>query len=301
MRLFAVGPGGSLTLNNSTISGGSAAKGGAIYNAGVHYIPAYYNYDPYINIPGYYSSFGSLVLNNCVITGNSASTAGGGVFNGGYAAIGGGSFSKNLSPGGAGGAIYNLGNYYFGNKLTISYSLITGNTAARGGGVANGFLYLGDNSNYNGPAYMNISGGSFSKNTATNKGGAVSNLGKLILSSALITGNKAVDGGGIYNGGSYSDFQMTSGTLSKNAASRDGGGIFQTGGQALVTATITGNKATVNGGGVYDNSYIYFSGSITKNSAAKGGGVYDRGYYFNYNGYVTGNKAKTGANLFQVP
>ena len=61
VRIFEVdGPGGNLSLQNVTLTGGSAADfGGAIFNAG-----------------------GKVTLNHDVVTGNSAVTAGGGIASG---------------------------------------------------------------------------------------------------------------------------------------------------------------------------------------------------------------------------
>lgn len=91
-------------------------------------------------------------------------------------------------PSGYGGGVYSAG------QLTVSRSVISGNTAAAGGGIANAG-------------------------------------GTLTVSRAAITGNHAPDfgGGGIQNGGLRNVpglVQVTGATISGNASGGDGGGIL---------------------------------------------------------------------------
>ncbi|MGA2848437.1 MAG: Ig-like domain-containing protein [Terracidiphilus sp.] len=102
--------GGTLTINNSTISGNSAngGFGGGMVNTG------------------------TLALKNSTISGNSAATGqGGGIFNSGTLTVTNSTIAGNAASGGTGGGIMNTG----GGTLTVNDSTISGNSATGGGGI----------------------------------------------------------------------------------------------------------------------------------------------------------------------
>jgi hypothetical protein len=102
--------GGTLTINNSTISGNSANGG---FGGGI-------------------ANTGTLTLNNSTISGNSASTGqGSGIFNTGTLTITNSTIAGNAAAGGVGGGIMNTG----GGTLTVNDSTISGNSATGGGGI----------------------------------------------------------------------------------------------------------------------------------------------------------------------
>ena len=104
-RIFQVG--GSLVLNNSTVTGGNINFGGGIHN------------------------FGTLTLNNSTVSGNNASYVGGGIHNNGTLTLNNSTVSGN-STGGSGGGILNRG------ALTLNNSTVSGNNASSvGGGIYN--------------------------------------------------------------------------------------------------------------------------------------------------------------------
>ena len=91
--------------------------------------------------------------------------------------------------------------------------------------------------------------------------------GTVSLSNATINKNRAVNGGGVYNEGSFSlgSLGASNTSINNNTASGNGGGVYNEGGTVnLPNATVNGNSA-VNGGGVYndvyDNTYV---GSLTQ-------------------------------------
>ena len=106
--VFMVPTGATVTLSGITITGGSAADGGAVDN------------------------FGNLTVTNATITGNTA-TNGGGIDNenGGTLQVVGSTFSNNSATN-QGGGIANNG------TATLTNSTLAGNTASLGGGVWNG-------------------------------------------------------------------------------------------------------------------------------------------------------------------
>jgi hypothetical protein len=126
-------------------------------------------------------------------------------------------------------------------KLTVSQSLITGNTVGAGGGGI--FTSTGD---------VTIDSTTLSNNIATGAGGAINiGGGTLTLSNSTISGNTSTAGGGIFSYGGTVD--VVNSTIANNSATTYyGGGIFNNGGGAttISNSTITGNSAGKSGGGV---------------------------------------------------
>ena len=217
---------------------------------------------------------------------------------------------KNGKKAGAnGGGIYSEG------TLTLENTNIEGSTAANGGAISN-------------RGTLSITGGTFSKNTATSDGGAIySNSGTVTLNNATIGGtaadaNKAQNGGGICLDGASSTGTMNSGTISYNEAKHtndvsNGGGIFilRSASFTMNDGTISNNKSIKNssavsyGGGVCIKGngssgnhakFIFKGGSITSNTANYGGGVQmTEGGIFEMGGTsqipsITGNTASPG-------
>ena len=132
--------GGTLTLQNSTVSGNSADIGGGIYNWG-----------------------GNVTVVNSTLSGNSAAFYGGGGiinttngFNPGTLTVQNSTLSGNTAANGTGGAIFNNDS----GTLSVVNSTLSGNTAFNGGGIAN----------QDSQTAM-IRNSTLSGNTATNGGG----------------------------------------------------------------------------------------------------------------------------------
>lgn len=111
---------GSLTIGSSTISSNNAISGGGIY-AGNN---------------------STTNITNSTISGNTTSSDGGGIFFDNYSdlQILNSTISGN-SASGSGGGIFN-GNYGSSTPLLLSYSTITNNNAATGGGIYGNFILL---------------------------------------------------------------------------------------------------------------------------------------------------------------
>jgi len=116
-------------------------------------------------------------------------------------------------------------------------------------------------------------------------GGGIYTAGTLTLSSAVLSGNSATNGGGIWN--QFGALTINRSTLSDNSVSHptisgSGGGIFNHGGLLnLAHSTISGNKALGPGGnsdsagGIITNvgTVNLSSSTITGNSGDLGGGL----------------------------
>ncbi|MCY2987411.1 MAG: proprotein convertase P-domain-containing protein, partial [Planctomycetota bacterium] len=123
-------------------------------------------------------------------------------------------------------------------ELSILGSLLAGNTARDGGGVASwGTLSMADSRVTN--------------NVATASGGGLYNQGIAVLNSILIDRNAAWKGGGVLNGGQLA---VESSTVAANQATFGGGGIVLDGAPGLTTlqlrnSTVSGNHTEGNHGG----------------------------------------------------
>ncbi len=141
---------------------------------------------------------------------------------------------------GRGGAIYNN----FGT-LTLSDLIITGNTAANGGGLNN----AGSGS------VLYIDNCVISNNTSTGSGGGMQNFSTstAVISNSTFSDNQgesSVGGGGAQLNGTV---QITNSTFANNSATAGSGGAFQSNGSSLVmtNVTVSGNTSATNGGGIH--------------------------------------------------
>jgi len=152
---------GTLTLNNSTISGNStSSNGGGIDN------------------------IGTLTLNNSTVSGNTSYLSGGGIFNDatGILTLNNSTVSGNLAD--SGGGISN------GGTLTVINSTISDNIAERsGGGILNGGA-----SAQTEMIFCTIYGNTSSEDGGGIWNGATNSASQLVMRNSLVAGNKAPAG-----------------------------------------------------------------------------------------------------------
>ncbi|MCL2931868.1 MAG: hypothetical protein MGG11_06165 [Trichodesmium sp. MAG_R03] len=138
------------------------------------------------------------------------------------------------------------GGIFTNEALTLSNSIVTGNTAI--GGVADGGgIYV------NSIGSANINNTTISNNTATDDGGGVFGFGTTNITNSTINNNVASaatgDGGGVYIVG---DTNITNSTISGNIANSEGGGVYVKAGSrpdaTITNTTITNNQAPVGKG-----------------------------------------------------
>ncbi len=137
------------------------------------------------------------------------------------------------------GGIYNQGH------LTLENSTLTGNIAARGGGIVND----GDGRT----AEVTITGSTLAGNVATDIGGALLNMAAAggsaaaHVTNATLTGNYgAGGGGGLYNAadGGNATTTLIYTTLALNTATSGGGGIHAASGGGGSTVTLSASIVT---------------------------------------------------------
>jgi predicted outer membrane repeat protein len=193
----------------------------------------------------------------------------------------------NATSGSAdGGAIFNLS-----ADLTVQSSVLSGNEAGTGGGaifqgssgslVVNATTLSGNTAGGDGGAiygrYGNVTiqnGSRLVDNHAdSGSGGAVYTYGSLSVSDSTISGNSAVNGGGIH--AEYTSLSVTDSTVRDNHATSSGGGItasYLSG--AITRSTISGNTTNGHGGGLllFTVPLNISNTTISDNTAAQGGG-----------------------------
>jgi hypothetical protein len=172
------------------------------------------------------------------------------------------------------------------NTVTLKSLTIT-----RSNGTANGGISIGS------LGVLTLDNVTVSGNATTGDGGGINNNGTLKLINSTVSGNTASGdgtatglGGGIFNTGTVTI--TGSSTIANNSAAA-GGGIYSIDSSTNPNITIdhsfvTGNKATVNGGGGIFNSVSTassnamltitnssVSGNTTSTSTGDGGGIYN--------------------------
>ncbi|MDT4921083.1 MAG: hypothetical protein QOI15_1985 [Pseudonocardiales bacterium] len=249
--------GGSITGNVATATAALSGAGGAVYVAGR---------------VGTTTAAGQLTLNNVTVSNNSALGSnqvaagnGGAIFNAGTATITGSTFNANQAVQstnanarrGQGGAIFNGANDTDDlPSLTISNTTITG-------GLASG-------------SFNSSSGGAIANSESFGGlAGAVLNANKLTL-----TGNAALLGGGIYNGGTAN---VTGGTIQSSAAV-SGAGVYQS---PIVTPAAIRPVSTFDGTSFLNN----VANGLTLANFGNGGAIFNQATMTVRNATFTGNQA----------
>ena len=261
--------GSHFTMNGGTISNNHAVTGGAVsivassmtMNGGSILNNSANNKETF---EGHYG--GAICLRNFAgisgapaydIQGEVSFTMTGGTISGNEA-----TYQSANGDNGKGGAIATFADYTegceFEPKITIDIQggNIIGNTAVYGGAISAYFKATD----------ASISNANISGNTALVQGGAIYNVfnSNIDLTNSVISQNKAPIGAGVYL--YASTFNMHSGEISQNEASRYGGGIFidyhawrdETAVCTILGGSIYGNKAQLGKGsdGIYQNSTL---------------------------------------------
>jgi len=241
VRLFTVLSTGSLTLNGVTLSGGQSTNGGAIF----------------------VEEGGTVTISNCVFQSNSAIGSNGVAGVDGAdkpSSIGGNGGPGTVGDSAYGGAIYNAGN------LTVLYSSFFTNSAEGGDG--------GNGGNGGDGPYQGGNGGK-AGNGGSASGGAIYNIGTVLIDSCTFDGNTLSAGNGGTGGspgtGTFAGLTGAGGT----AGAASGAGVHNKVDAIVINSTFSGNQAA---GG---NSAAGGSDNIGNNGArggeGSGGGVYNFG------------------------
>ncbi len=273
---------------------------------------------------GIHSADGDLILTNVIVTGNSENAGAGVVVDKGNLTITNSVVSNNVAKNNGGGVMVRSGTATIANTTFSKNRAEAPDTGAGEGGA---LVVLSGT--------VTVTSSTFDQNMAIQDGGAVWNDGVLSITGSTFTGNATQrDGGAIYDVGL--GFTLTDSTVSGNTAAGKGGGIFEnsatsgpassytrsvikdntagTGGGTyftnssgpvvIVESTISGNRATLDGGGgIYNSTGLTLTRStISGNtSTTRGGGVYNiAGTITGANSTISGNTATvSGGGLFE--
>jgi hypothetical protein len=226
------------------------------------------------------------------------------------AAISGLTITNGLADGNGGGGIFNHGGLTLSNCIVSDSSALIGNN--QGGGIRNNFgatltitdSIISGNSAVGGGsgihssnAQLTVTNSTITGNIGGGSGGGIFNNsgGTLMVANTTISGNSAGDGGGIGGENDITTAMVTDCVISGNSASSRGGGIFNyqpvmtvksstisgnsagdaggiwNGGNqnlTVINTTVSGNSATSSGGGI--SNYAQNNGLILKNSTLSG-------------------------------
>ncbi|MBI3242449.1 MAG: hypothetical protein HYZ49_09170 [Chloroflexi bacterium] len=242
---------GTLSLNDSSVTGSYSYYGGGIWSSGVVTVTnSFFSNSAYSEVSSCGGSIlneaGTLTISGSTFSNNLAGSAGGGICNraGGIVTIANSTFSDNGTPYRVlnGAAISNAG------TLIITNSTISGNNAYTGGGIFNG-----DGS------ILTITNSNISDNTALGDGGGIYNFGineasTLSVSDSTFSNNVAGvsngSGGGIYNM-SMGPLTITRTNFSGNSAEL-GAGIYQRGVSNVPTHITASTFSNNDRGGLYN-------------------------------------------------
>ena len=205
--------GGTVTLNDSTVSDNNAGDGGGIFNVN-----------------------GTVTLNDSTVSGNSVTRF-----------LGFGAVVDSSVTGDGDGIFSNNG------TLTLNHSTVSDNSATGGFGetatvqssaTSNGLVADDGGGIFNADGTLTLTGSTVSGNSVAGDGGGIDDVGGTVtLNDSTVSDNTAGgfgdaaihstypltsgDGGGIYN--ASGTLALTSTTISGNSATRDGGGIYDRG------------------------------------------------------------------------
>ncbi|MCE9630525.1 MAG: hypothetical protein K8S94_07390, partial [Planctomycetia bacterium] len=231
---------------------------------------------------GAIQNYGTLAIDATTVANNSASLGGAGIYShwGGAILSVSNSLITGNSSSGSGGGIRNY------STATITNTVIVGNSA---GGEGGGGLFHSDS------VPITISNSTIRGNAASWGGAIRTNAtGRVTVDACELSDNASNgDGGGIYGGGS-ADIAVTNSTISGNRAQGVGGGIFNGRTVSVTNSTIASNAAAT-AGGLY-NSYIESAVTIVSTILGDNGGG-DYGYRLGGGGTGPGTNGASTKNL----
>ncbi|WP_121666461.1 T9SS type A sorting domain-containing protein [Mesonia aquimarina] len=288
---------GSLTVTDTEISGNTAVRagGGIEENSVSGSMLTMTNVDLMDNDaaanPGnggglHISGPGDSMITGGTVSGNTASAEGGGLWNGsGSMTVDGTTIDANTASGamadqGGGGIFNEMGTLSIENSAVISNNIVDG-TSGSGGGILNnqGSLTINDSEISGNTAVR--AGGGIEENSVSGSMLTMTNVDLLDNDVSANPGN----GGGLHISGP-GDSMITGGTVSGNTASLEGGGLWNGSGSMTVDGTTidantaSGAMANEGGGGIFNaegmltvqNSAV-ISNNTADGAAGSGGGI----------------------------
>lgn len=155
-----------------------------------------------------------------------------------------------------------------GGTLTLNGTLFEGNTARKGGAI---HIFPAS-------AKSNLAGCVFRGNAATANGGAVYNIGTIVMEGCTFTGNSAQNGGAFAND-SGGVATVKNCNMLRNTASSEGGALYLDGNTTFEGGEVAGNTAMLGGGlsarvGNVRRNVTVNGTKFKSNRGEKGGALY---------------------------
>lgn len=201
-----------------------------------------------------------LFFNNVIFYGNKA-YSGAGLFSDVNFTMENSQFVNNIARW-AGGGIFSEGQNHYGDypKLTSTLKNIVfkNNSGQEGGGFYNRAYCIMEN------VLFKDNNSSPESDYQYGKGGGMMNNfnGRYKITGGTFSGNKAEEGGGLFDDAGEKDSIIINTIFNGNMAESNGGGIYIDGLSKLINVTLSGNKST-SGGGLYfkegEYSYEYWN------------------------------------------
>lgn len=315
--------GGTLAVNNSLFASnlagggtnGSWGRGGAIYSSSgsVSLVGDTFKLNKAggdaLGYGGAVFAVHAVTASTDTFTGNvaygSASGAfayGGAVYAQGGFSMNGGSFAQNSASGGSASVFgYSYGgglDVEAGSNLTTVSFMGNVTTGGAGGSAQGGAIFVNGGSNTWNAVTLSGNGSTSTGQLSYSAGGAVMAFAPLTVTGAQVTGNTAYasSSAGVAGAGGGLAVEVGpfafSGTISENKATTQGGGIWLGGAATVTQSTIAANGVvgTENpndgGGGIYDDiggSLVLQTSTVSSNTvggnvaASGGGGIFNAG------------------------
>ncbi|MEI6776479.1 MAG: choice-of-anchor Q domain-containing protein [Chloroflexales bacterium] len=144
---------------------------------------------------------------------------------------------------------------------------------------------------------LTVSDSTFSGNTASYRGGGITNVGSLTVTGSTFNGNRSSLGGGIRN---YGKLTVTGSTFSGNVATNSGGGMYNTGTLTVTGSTVNGNSADAGAGFYNADSMILSSSIISGNTSYYGSGIYNTSTITVTDSSFSKNSATDGGGIYNT-
>jgi predicted outer membrane repeat protein len=172
-----------------------------------------------------------------------------------------------------GGAIAN-----WGNDLTLSSVVLTGNETTGTGGAIHSQASASPNTDSNAP--LTIIDSAISDNTSSDEGGGIAHIdaGDLVVTDTIISGNQSANrGGGVYSK-RVGNISISESTVQDNSSASSGAGAYikYVGDVSIDSSTFDQNVAVDDGGGLYatvTDSFTMTNSTVSGNQGLDGAGA----------------------------
>ncbi|MFG0319243.1 MAG: CSLREA domain-containing protein [Planctomycetota bacterium JB042] len=226
---------------------------------------------------------GDAVISKCEVVSNTAAREGGGAWNSiGTMKVVGSTFANNVANGDAaddgGGGLFNDG-----GVLNVKNSDLLWNLAPGTSGSGGGLFSIGGT--------VTVTKGEITRNEAARAGGGIEVVdGTLEIEKTTIHENTASanpgNGGGLHVTGTSTQVSLSGATVSGNVAALEGGGLWNQSGSTMdvvktdvVGNTASGDAADDGGGGIFNNGGTLnvtnssILGNLADGTSGSGGGI----------------------------